>query len=54
MVIAAAGFFATLYAAVSYSDPVGSNPVATRGSVIPSSTMQQVIGAAVTDADEEE
>jgi hypothetical protein len=53
MFFGAFAFFGTLYACVAASDPVGSNPVALRATVIPPSTMQQVVGAEVTEGDEE-
>ena len=43
----------TLYGAVAASDPVGSNPVAVRSTVIPQSTMQQIVGNEVTEEEEE-
>ena len=46
--------FAGLYGLVALSDPVGSNPVALRSSVIPESTMQQILGAEVVNTEEEE
>lgn len=52
MFVGAFVFFGTLYAAVAWSDPVGNNPVALRSTVIPSSTMQQVVGAEVVEEEE--
>ena len=54
MFFGAFAFFGTLYAAIAAGDPVASNPVALRKSVIPSSTMQQVVGAEITEEEEEE
>ncbi len=48
MILVAIAGFTGLYAYVAWTDPVGSNPVALRSTVIPMSTMQQVIGAEVT------
>ncbi len=53
MILGAIVGFAGLYAYVAWTDPVGSNPVALRSTVIPLSTMQQVVGAEVTEASEE-
>lgn len=46
-------FFGTLYSVIAFGDPVGSNPVALRSTVIPPATMQQVVGAEVTEGDDE-
>lgn len=53
MIFGAAMFFASVYGLVALSDPVGNNPVATRDTVIPKSTMQQLVGDAVTEEEEE-
>ena len=54
MIAGAVLFFTGLYTLVAWSDPVGSNPVALRATVIPASTMQQILGAEVTAAAAEE
>ena len=54
MFFGAFAFFGTLYSLIALGDPVASNPVALRATVIPSATMQQVVGAEVTAGDEEE
>jgi hypothetical protein len=52
MMVAAFGFFGTLYLLVSLSDPEGSNPVAKRATVIPHNMMRGALG--ITSGDEEE
>ena len=52
MFLGAFVFFGTLYSLVALSDPEGSNPVAPRSSVIPASTMQQIVGAEVAEEEE--
>ena len=54
MFFGAFAFFGTLYSVIAYGDPVGSNPVALRSTVIPASTMQQVVGAEVSAAEDED
>ncbi len=51
MFFGAFAFFGTLYSVIALGDPVGSNPVALRSTVIPASTMQQVVGAEVSAAE---
>ncbi len=53
-VAGAALFFMGLYTMVSISDPEASNPVAPRATVIPGSTMQQIVGVEVTAGEDEE
>ena len=55
MFFGAFAFFGTLYSLIALGDPVASNPVALRSTVIPAATMQQVVGADVTaGADEDD
>jgi len=46
-------FFLGLYSVVALSDPVASNPVAPRSTVIPAATMRVVIGEDAQEEDEE-
>jgi len=47
-------FFLGLYTAVALSDPVGSNPVAPRSTVIPEATMRTIYGLEQVEGAEEE
>ena len=53
---AAMGFFVALYTIISISDPVKSNPVSLRSTVIPHNGMRAALGISVPDeeGDEEE
>ena len=53
-VLAAFTFFFGLYTVVSLSDPVGSNPVATRHHVIPPNTLNLSLALAVGEGEHEE
>lgn len=54
MFFGAFAFFGTLYTVIALGDPVGNNPVALRSTVIPASTMQQVVGAEVGVTEDED
>ena len=47
-------FFLGLYTAISLGDPVASNPVAPRSTVIPAATMDMIVGIVRADDDEGE
>lgn len=47
-------FFVGLMAAIIISDPVGSNPVALRATVIPHNMLSRELGHASSSDDEEE
>jgi len=54
MFFGAFAFFGTLYGLVSLSDPVKSNPVATRAHVIPHGLLRAELGLVVEGGDEDE
>jgi hypothetical protein len=53
--LAGFGFFGLIYLLVAYSDPVGSNPVATRAAIINDAEYRSYMGlSSGTDEEEEE
>ena len=52
--LAAFGFFGTLYTLIAWSDPVGSNPVAPRATVIPFQMLKAELGLSVEETSQEE